>query len=258
MAHAEEHEGSEPIPEETTLYVYGVVSSGGDLPEGLDGVAGSQPVLIVSGDVAAVVSPLVEEADFGTPEDLVAHTAVLDGIAEHTAVLPMRFGTVVPDRDALQEEVLAESSALLQQLDRVTGAVQYTLRVRYDRDTVIGEMLRTDPRLAELREAISGTTEEQTRDQRIELGEKIVKSFDRLRDADAEEILDAVRPHTTDTASHDIGQADDVVNVALLVAEDARADFERAVEGQGEKHHPRMRFRLLGPQAPYDFVGGEL
>lgn len=258
MAHTDEQDGPEPIPEETTLYVYGVVASGVELPEGLGGVAGSEPVLITSGDVAAVVSPLAEEADFGTPEDLVAHTAVLDGIAEHAAVLPMRFGTVVPSRSALLEEVLAESSVLQQQLKGVTGAVQYTLRVRYDRETVIGDMLRTDPRLAQLREAIAGTTEEQTREQRIELGERIVKTFDGLRDPDAEEILGAVRPHTRDSVSHDIGQADDVVSVALLVAEDARTNFEQAVEGQGEKHHPRMRFRLLGPQAPYDFVGGEL
>lgn len=258
MAHTDENVGTEALAEEAPLYVYGVVASGGDLPEELAGVSGSEPVLITSGDVAAVVSPLAEEADFGTPDDLVAHTAVLDGIAQERAVLPMRFGTVVPNRDALQEEVLAESRALQEQLDHVTGTAQYTLRVRYDRDTVIGDMLRSDPRLAELQEVIAGTTEEQTRDQRIELGEGIVKTFDQLRSPDAEETLDVIRPHTRDTASHDIGQADDVLSVAVLVAQESRADFERAVESQGEKHHPRMRFRLVGPQAPYDFVGGEL
>lgn len=239
-------------------YVYGIVRSGDAPPTDVAGVAGTTPSPVTAGEVAAVVSVLEDEGDVGTPEDLVAHSAVLDRIAGEVAVLPMRFGIIVPDDDALREEVLAEPETLLERLDALDGTVQYTLRVRYEQDIVLSEMISSDPRLADLKDTIAGTTEDETRSQRIELGEAIVKNFDRLRDPEGQEVLDAILPYARHSVTHEIGQADDVVDVAFLVVKDDQERFEAAVEKVAADRHPRMRFRLLGPQAPYDFVKGEL
>ncbi len=45
--------------------------------------------------------------------------------------------------------------------------------------------------------------------------------------------------------------------MALLVDDDRRAEFEEHLEGLAEAVHERIRLRLVGPVAPYDFVGGE-
>ncbi|APX32361.1 hypothetical protein BH708_06085 [Brachybacterium sp. P6-10-X1] len=238
------------------LYVYGIGRADASLPEGLVGVLAGRPRLQRRGDLAAVVSELPEDADFGTPQDLVAHSAVLDAIAESVAVLPMRFGTVVPSADDLDRELLAEPDDLVAALDGVDGAVQYTVRVRYDQDVVLPEIIRSDPRLAGLQEAIAGTTEDETRTQRIELGEGIVSHFDALRGPDAEALLEMLDPLVRDRSVHETSQAGDVVDVALLVARADQEDVEAAIEDAAERDHPRLRYRLLGPQAPYDFVGG--
>ena len=48
-----------------------------------------------------------------------------------------------------------------------------------------------------------------------------------------------------------------VLDVALLVDDDRRAEFEEHLEGLAEAVHERIRLRLVGPVAPYDFVGGD-
>ena len=54
--------------------------------------------------------------------------------------------------------------------------------------------------------------------------------------------------------SNQLGAPEDVVNVAFLVERDRQEEFENAVEGVGEELVGRVRLRLLGPVAPYDFV----
>jgi hypothetical protein len=51
------------------------------------------------------------------------------------------------------------------------------------------------------------------------------------------------------------GQADDVVELAALVDNGSQMQFERKAENLAKKFAGRITFRLLGPQAPYDFVG---
>ncbi|GAA1487895.1 hypothetical protein GCM10009626_06410 [Brachybacterium sacelli] len=242
---------------EPGLYLYGIVRAGARLPEALVGVVATTPHLHEDdGGLAAVVSDLPDDADFGTPQDLLAHSTVLDEIARTTTVLPARFGTVLPSGQAVHEEVLADPERLAETLNSLEGAVQYTVRVRYEQDVVLPEILRADPRLALLREEIAGTTEDETRTQRIALGEAVVGHYEAMRGPDAQELLDALEPLVRDVATHEGGQADDVVDVALLVPRENTERFEAAVEAAAERHHPRMKYRLLGPQAPYDFVDG--
>jgi hypothetical protein len=60
----------------------------------------------------------------------------------------------------------------------------------------------------------------------------------------------AVAPHTP-------AGPEDVIDAAFLVDRDKVADFEEVVEAVGEAAAGRIRFRLLGPLAPYDFVAAE-
>lgn len=237
------------------LYLYGIIRAGQELPEGLVGVVATIPQAVEHGDLAVVVSELPDGTDFGTPSDLVAHSAVLDEIARSTTVLPMRFGTVVPSAQDLLEEVLDDPEGLLGSLATLEGTAQYTVRARYEQDVLLPEILHEDAELTRLQQEIVGTTEDETRNQRIALGEGIVAGFDARREPEAQELREELAPLVRELVQHEDGQADAVLGLAVLVAREDAERFEAAVEKAAERRHPRMRIRLLGPQAPYDFVG---
>lgn len=246
------------LQETGPLYVYGIVAADADMPPELIGVEDEDVEVITHGPLAAVVSGLGPDDEIGTPDNLLAHSSVLDAVAVRTAVLPMVFGTVVPSESDLVETVLeSNEDDHLAALDRLEGTVQFTVRARYLRDEVLADMVEEDPKVARLREMIAGTTEDETRQARIELGELIVQAFDRIRPDHAQQIISALQPMVDDMKEQDVGQVEDVLELAVLVPRDRVREFEDALEDVASQLHTRIEFRLLGPQAPYDFVGDE-
>ena len=237
------------------LYLYGIVHAGTELTPSLHGVQNQLVRLVERGGVAVVASEMDPVEVLGTPQDLLAHTQLLDTLASTTAVLPLAFGTVVTgDTDVGTEVLEPRESGYLAGLESLTGYWQYTLLVRFDRDTLLREIVNQTPEVAQLRDTIAGTSEDETRPQRIRLGELIVKAFDARQPGEAEPILQRLGEVTADMAVHEQGQPDDVVEVAALVSYERTETFEQVVEELAEAHHPRLTYRLVGPQAPYDFV----
>lgn len=237
-------------------YVYGIVPAATELPPGLTGVNNSAVTKLESGPHAALVTGVEDPDSIGTPDNLLAHSHVLDGLSADGPVLPMTFGTVVPDPDTILNEVLPSMrDEYAQSLERVEGATQYTVRARYDRETVIGEMVGENREIAALRESTAGQSDDATHYDRIRLGQLVVEGFGRKAEADSAAILDALTPLARETAMRESSQADDVVEFAVLVDREAVAGFEQAVEQVAKERSGRIDFRLLGPQAPYDFVG---
>ncbi|MFD1212391.1 GvpL/GvpF family gas vesicle protein [Arthrobacter sp. GCM10027362] len=237
-------------------YVYGIVPAGSAIPPGLSGVRGEPVDVVVAGDYAAVVTPVGDVESLGTPEDLLAHSAVLDAIAAAGPVLPMVFGTVVPDSDVLTDEVLPSMQDSYDAgLRRIGNAAQFTVRARYVRDVVLAEIVSDNPEVARLREATAGVSEEASHFDRVRLGELVVEDLRRKASSDSTAIVNALAPLARETVTREASQADDVVELAALVDRGSQEQFEREVGNLARNSAGRITFRLLGPQAPYDFVG---
>ncbi|KHK96533.1 hypothetical protein LK09_14355 [Microbacterium mangrovi] len=240
---------------DTDQYVYGIVRTGTPTPP----VAGvdDEPVdVLTAGDLAVLVSPVVDAGEIGTPENLLAHSRVLDQVAAGDAVLPMAFGTVVPDADVLVEDILPRlHDDYLERLHRIEGATQFTVRARYVEDAVLAEVIWENPNIARLRESTVGTTEEESYNERIELGRSVSDAIGRKAEEDARALSERLTPLSRDLVIRERTSAEDVAEIVALVDRNAQADFERAVESLAAESAGRIIFRLLGPQAPYDFVG---
>ena len=239
----------------TATYVYGLVGADAKLPDDLTGLGPSGTVsTIAHGDVAAIVSDVPTDRPLGTRDDLLAHETVVDAVAASAAVLPMRFPAVV-EADGVVDELLAPNhDRFVAALGELEGRVQYTLKGRYERDVVLREVLEEHPEIGELQAEIRDLPEDATYHQRLRLGELVVGALEERRDAEAARLAQRLQAYAVGVAEHHPGQPDDVVNTAFLVERERTQEFEDAVEGLGEELHGRVRLRLLGPLAPYDFV----
>lgn len=239
----------------TDHYLYGLVLADHEIPADSEGVQGGPIRTIGSGRIAAVVGDLDPEQPLGSPEDLLAHTTVLDEIVTTAPVLPVAFGTIIPGDSPIDADLLEpREEEFYRALQTVRGRTQYTLRVRFDHDVALREILSENQEAAELRDAIAGTTEDETRPQRIRLGEIIVRSLEHRRPAYQQSFLEQLEEVGDQVSEREVSSAEDIVEAAVLVRHDDADAFEEAVEVMAREHHDRMRFRLVGPQAPYDFV----
>jgi hypothetical protein len=239
----------------TARYVYGLVSADTELPPNLDGLGPSGRVSTIAHErIAAIVSDVPTDRPLGTRDDLIAHERVLDTIAERSAVLPMRFPAVVEEEGVVQELLAPHQDRFVEALARVDGLVQFTLKGRYEQDAVLREIAQADEEIMALRERVRDLPEDASYYDRIRLGELVVNAMKERRDADGRRVLERLQPFATDISTRPVAQPDDVLNAAFLVARDQVKQFDDAVEDVGRELAGRVRFRLVGPLAPYDFV----
>jgi hypothetical protein len=240
----------------TATYVYGVVPADAIVPDGLAGI-GRRPCWASGpcGAVAAVISALPASRALGTPADLRAHAAVVDALARSGAVLPLRFGGVLEDENAVQAELLEPyQQEFADRLAFLGGCDQFTVRGRYEGDVALREVVAEEPEVWSLRERLRGRDEVASRAGNVRLGELVAGALERKRDADAAVLAEALTPHAAAVADRAPGSAATAADMAFLVSRPRQRGFESAARELGRRWTGRIRLRLVGPQAPYDFT----
>jgi Gas vesicle synthesis protein GvpL/GvpF len=242
----------------TATYVYGVVRAS-EAPKidamGVGGRAGVRGV--TDGELTAIVSDVDDGFVEAGREDLKRHMAVLEQAASSATVVPLRFGTVMPDDDAVTADLLRARAAELDELlTALDGRVELSLSGTYD-ERIFGEVVAEQPEVAALRERVRGGDENATYYDRIRLGELVANAMAAKRQRDTEQVLDKLRPLADDVHVGDVAHERSVLSAAFLVHRDRLPEFDRAAEEVAAQNQARIRFRYAGPLPPYDFVGGK-
>ena len=239
-------------------YVYGVVAADTVLPAGLRGLGPSGKVSLVrQGKVAAVVGDVPTDRPLGTRDDLMTHESVVDAVAGATTILPMRFPAVVEQEGVVEELLSPNEEFFLQVLAELEGRVQFTLKGRYEQEIVLREVIEEDQEIRALQERVSALPEDAAYYDRVKLGELVVAALEQRREVDATELYEQLETIAVAVAPHQPIQPEDVIDAALLIDRADVEAFGQVVDRLGEAWSGRIRFRLLGPLAPYDFVSSE-
>jgi hypothetical protein len=240
------------------LYVYGIVPADVSLADDVEGV-GDPPGrvdVIREGEVGALVSAFAEHSRaLGTPEDLRTHATVLDGAAGQVPVLPIRFGAVLHDEQAVRSELLGpHHDDFLAALEELDGKAEYVVRGRYDSDAVLREVLDENDEARRLRDRIRELPEDASRPDRIALGELVNEAISRKRAEDTQRVVDALAEHTVRLTVREPTHEQDAAYVACLVETSNQEQLETALDELAREWAGRVELRLLGPLAAYDFV----
>jgi hypothetical protein len=242
---------------ERAVYVYGVVPADTEITPEAQGVGDppTEVILVRHGGIAALVSSIDPNEPLGRPEDLMAHEALLDQAAAEVPVLPVRFGAVVTDEDAVAEELLAANQdEFVAALEELEGKAQFVVKGRYRMDVLLPEVLAEDEELAGLGDAIRGKPEDATRAERIALGERVADVVATRRDADTRTVVKALTELGATVNVREPTHDEDAIHVACLMDLAKQDHLESTLEELAKEWDGRVSVRLLGPLAPYDFV----
>jgi hypothetical protein len=235
------------------VHVYGVVPASAQLELSEEGVR-----LIAHRDVAALVSD-IERHELKAVRVLRAHWRALEEASATTAVLPVRFGTVLADDTAVVDEFLEPShDEIAAALEEMKGKVQLTVKGFYEEEALMASVVARSPAVARLRDHVRALPEAAAYYKRIELGQRVAAEVERTRETDAHEILERLKPLALDARLEPPSTADTAVNAAFLVDRDRVDEFSSAVTALGRELAGRIRLRYVGPLAPYSFTGDAL
>ncbi|MHB9848278.1 GvpL/GvpF family gas vesicle protein [Streptomyces krungchingensis] len=262
---------------EQVTYAYAVLRDATGLASVLtevEGVARAPVRLVTAGtgaeDLAAAVSP-VPAPDFQESalrrhlEDLEwleavarAHHTVIEVLAAHTTVLPLRLATVYLDDERVRAMLRQDAVVFSQALDRLSGHLEWGVKIYVEApsDTAV-------PDAAGVPDAAEGLSPGRAylrarRAQRHSMDER----YEAARQA-AERVEAIGRAVAAGHARHRVQQGElaasageNVVNDAYLVARGTAEDFRKQILDAAEGLSG-IRIEVTGPWAPYSFAAPE-
>jgi hypothetical protein len=235
-------------------YLYGIVRSSHPLRLDGRGGIGAQPAAlrrIDVGDLVVVASDAPERLR-AKRRDLLAHQQVLEDLCAQGATLPMRFGSVADGDDTVRHQVAAEADRYASLLSEVDGRVEVNLKVVHHEETVLRELLASNPDLRRHHEQLQHRGGG-SRDDQVRFGELVSRAVEAREADDAGSIVASLRPHV---ARESTGPRvrDCFLNVSFLVDRGRLAGFEAAVDELDHALGEAVRIRLQGPLPPYSFT----
>ncbi|MFJ6718223.1 GvpL/GvpF family gas vesicle protein [Streptomyces sp. NPDC091259] len=238
-----------------TLYVYAITGEGH--PHRLDGLTGvgSRPTpvrTVTVGPLSAVVSEVSEDIR-PKRRDLQTHQEVQERLMADAVILPLQFGYLAPDDQAVRQVLEENAAAYLAALGRLEGRAEYHVRAtRQDEDALLRRILHDSPEARALNERMrAGESDPQLP---LALGELVageVRGRDEALAASlAGELLPYAREHVTRPPA-----SPDFLNLSVLVDGEDEDDFLAAHARLVKDLEEGVELRLNGPLPPYSFVG---
>jgi hypothetical protein len=227
------------------IWVYAIGDrSAAPPPPGVTGLAGASLEGVREGALLAVISRHAECPELHAVDALWAHEQVVERLMAGGAVLPMRFGSRLPDEAALRWALATRNDELLRALDGVRGRVELAVRA----------VRAAEPPRAAVAPAVVASAAEGERSGRDYLRAKL-----ELRDRAeaAATALHAPLCALAVAANRRPGRGPgELLRAAYLVERPVVAEFRAvAVRLQGE--HPDAAVLCTGPWPPYSFVDVE-
>ncbi len=237
-----------------STYVYGFTYSAHPLPlDGLVGVGADAPPLrlVRQERLVAVVSDAPANLR-AKRRDLEAHERVLETLCDVGTILPMRFGMVAPDDDAVRRELRTGAERYAGLLTRLEGQVELNVKGVHQKDGVLAQLLSRHRELRERNEALRASGGGSYQD-KVAFGERVAAAMEERRSEDAERVVARLRPYASQVR---LGPPVDgcFVNASFLVAATGLEDLESSASQLRGEVAGYADVRVYGPLPPYSFV----
>ncbi|MBU0510464.1 MAG: GvpL/GvpF family gas vesicle protein, partial [Chloroflexi bacterium] len=245
-------------------YVYAIIPSS---QEGFFDVAGEdednyEVYTIPHNNLAAVVSasPLADYKGLKRDEAaqyLVAHQRVVETVMQDFTLLPVKFGTVLPNEAQVHRLLEQGESLFLPTLEKFTGLVQMEVVVLWELQDIFQEIAQEE-HIVKIKSQIAGCPPEETIAERMIVGQLVQTSLERRRIALQNRLFSALREVALNVIINPLMDDSMVANVALLVDEAGREMLDERLDLLDEEFEGRLHFRCVGPLSPFSFATVEV
>lgn len=235
--------------------LYALCSGGGEAPSyKVKGLEAAAVYAIDNGGLRAIVSDTLSPRVRPERRNITAHQTVLHYLMEQETVLPMRFGVIARNAEAVKKLLETNSKSIKEHFKRLEGRVEMGLRVSWDTSNIYEYFVATHPVLREARDEVWNKSTNIQRDQKVELG----RLYESLRAADrkdcAEKVKEVLADYCEDIVENPVKREKDIMNLACLVERKHMDDFAKGVFKASKLFDNVYLFDYTGPWAPHNFV----
>ena len=243
------------VRSEAPLYLYAIVPARiGVNPTAVADRGADRLCTIPMGRFAVVVGkgPGVGSLGWGRKDlvsQLAAHQKAMEQIMQAAPLLPVKFGTFVPDETTVRAILECGAEAFEAAFGEIAGCVQVEILVRWNVDSTFAE-ISAEKAIAELKSELARSGDAASEMSRAFLGRLVKEALDRRRAALAATLTEALREAAVDSVALPATSDQVVLQLALLIKPGEMAALERCIELLDADHDGKLSFRCVGPLAP--------
>ena len=246
------------------IFVYGVVKSKEPVRFAAGGIDNLAVDSLSHDGVAALVSrtPFMSFEAFSKEallSNLARYQAVLEKVMDVCQVLPVKYGTFLPDEEALQAVLVAEQAGVLGHFERMRQKLELDVVVLWQNLPGLLAEIGATPEIAGLKRNAAGiVAPEAATEHRLVVGKMVKEMLDSRSRKRASEVLDALNPWVDECLSHPLMDDTMIMNTAFLLKRQNRQVVEDCLERLDQSYGQSVLFRLVGPLPPYSFCTLEI
>lgn len=240
-------------------YLYSIIPAGKEVHFDVAGLDNGKVRTIACKSFAAVVggSPLADYRGIERQQAvryLLAHQQVIEAVQRDHAVLPVKFGTVVPDEQKVRD-LLTHGEALFRSaIESLTGQVQMEVVVLWNLQEVLREVSEDDA-VVQLK---IRATDQESLENRIAVGKMVHELLGQRRMALLGSITTALQDMSRDIVINPNMDDTMVANLALLIDRGNCELLDERLQMLDREHDGMLNFRRIGPLPPYTFATVEV
>jgi len=206
-------------------------------------------------DIACVISLTPMTKYVISRENLTAHQKVIEEVMKDYTVLPIRFCTIATSIDEVRSLLMKRYHEFKNLLRSMDNKVELGLKASWlSMDSIFKEIGVSDREVKLLKEKLQKERINPSPDEMVILGEKVKNALEDEREAEAEEIIQTLKPRCIDLSLNKIVGDNMVLNCAFLVDRLQEREFDDLVNSLTDKYKDRLLFKYVGPTPPYNFV----
>lgn len=246
------------------MYIYGIIPSAEPFSPQSAGIDDVEDEVFTIGHcgLSAVVSRTTRSNYQGMDRQdavqyLLSHQRVLEEMMSYLPILPVKFGTVLPDVSRV-ERLLEQGEAVFRAtFEELAGRVQMEIVVLWDLPDVFQQIAQEDA-IVKMKAQVAGRSERETVKDRIVLGQLVQMSLEQRRKTVQQPIIQSLAAIVSDIVINGLMDDSMVLNVAVLLDERKRAELDDLLDWLDGQFGGKYTFRRVGPLPPYSFATVEV
>jgi gas vesicle protein GvpL/GvpF/DnaJ-like protein len=188
---------------------------------------------------------------------LIVHQKVIEQLMRTAWVLPVKFGTRMPDEKGIRDLLERECPLFDSTFAKLRACTQLEISVTWNLDAVFADIAGEED-VVRVKAQIADDGTAATTAQRLELGRLVKAALERRRAVVAAHVANALRAVAIDAIVSPVTVDHLVLQLVVLVKIDALGEVDHCLEALDAAYGGRLRFRCIGPMPPASFATLEI
>jgi len=227
--------------------------------EAIFGINNRDIILVPYRDIAAAVSNthIVSFDKFDKKEltqVIGVHEQVNADLVKKHDLIPMRFGMVAESTEDIRNILAKAYIQFKAALERVAGKAEFVVQIFWNENNVLEKLVQENIEIQKLKKETESRGKILGFSSKMKLGKAIFEALESYRKEYIKDILSNLAASFPNFSTGKLLDKEIIMNHSFLVGKTEESALELRLNQLAEKYKGELKFKYIGPMAPYSFT----